>query len=43
MTTTAPTRNELIKALLAEGFLLVADLPKPVKVVRQAKVMELRR
>jgi len=39
---TAPTRQALIQALQSRGFLLVADLPKPVKVVRQAKVMELR-
>lgn len=39
---TAPTRRALIQALQSRGFLLVADLPKPVKVVRQAKVMELR-
>lgn len=42
MTTTAPTRPQLIQALQSQGFLLVADLPKPVKVVRQAKVLELR-
>ena len=39
---TAPTRQALIQALQSQGFLLVADLPKPVKVVRQAKVLELR-
>ena len=39
---TAPTRQALIQALQSLGFLLVADLPKPVKVVRQAKVLELR-
>ena len=38
---TAPTRQELKQALQSQGFLLVADLPKPVKVVRQAKVLEL--
>ena len=39
---TAPPRQALIQALITEGFLLVKDLPKQVKVVRQAKVMELR-
>lgn len=32
---TANTRQELIQALQSRGFLLVADLPKPVKVVQK--------
>ncbi len=32
---TANTRQELIQALITEGFLLVADLPKPVKVAER--------
>jgi hypothetical protein len=32
---TAPTRQELIQALQMRGFLLVADLPKPVKVAER--------
>lgn len=42
MTTRADTRAALIQALINEGFLLVADLPKPVKVVRQAQVVRIR-
>nr|WP_298165276.1 hypothetical protein [uncultured Pseudomonas sp.] len=38
----AETRQKLIQALTAEGFFLVADLPRHVKVVRQAQVVEFR-
>lgn len=37
----APSRAELIQALQSQGFLLIADLPKPVKVVRRADVVRL--
>lgn len=39
----AETRQKLIQALTAEGFFLVADLPRPKKVVWQAQVVEFRR
>ncbi len=42
MTTRAETRAALIQALQSRGFFLVADLPKPVKVVRRAEVVGLR-
>ncbi|WP_339731466.1 hypothetical protein [uncultured Pseudomonas sp.] len=35
---TAPTRQALIQALQSRGFLLVADLPKPVKVVKRREL-----
>jgi hypothetical protein len=32
---TAPTRQELIQSLQSRGFLLVADLPRPMKVAER--------
>lgn len=39
----ANSRPELIQALTTRGLFYVCDLPVHVKVVRQAKVVEMRR
>jgi hypothetical protein len=39
----ANSRPELIQALTTRGLFYVRDLPGHVKVVRQAKVLEMRR
>ena len=41
--TRSQSRTQAIKALIAEGFFLVADLPKHKRMVWTAPVVELKR